>query len=384
MAVVISEQTLTSETPAVYGRVEYSSYRSGNNMVYNLTVYMYCKSTGGWRNNRWAARLWVNGSQVWSNQTIKAQTSGTIGTTVYSASTGNLSYAINSGTISVQVQFADTAFSTSWSVNKDWGTYYGSLPVNSPVAPSAPSSATIPSSTAPDKTISVSWGACSGGTNGVTGYELAWSKNGGSNYTTIDVGNVTSYNLNLNSLGFVQNSVLKIAVRSYSTVNGTKYYSDYTYTGSTTTVFVAPSVPKSLSLNTAVEPIPTALYTGTWSAPNTTGTNGIGGYVIQWLKNGSNYGSEIDLGNVLTRNITLNETDFAPGDILSFKVRAYTIGQSNKYYSSYVTSGSITIVSDKYIYVSVNGAAFTKYKMYISVNGASFTEIKKEKFKTIT
>ena len=51
--------------------------------------------------------------------------------------------------------------------------------------------------------------------------------------------------------------------------------------------------------------------------------------------------------------------------------------------SAQVVSGTITIVSDKYIYVSVNGGTFDKKKMYISVNGGAFVEVKKEKFKTI-
>ena len=55
----------------------------------------------------------------------------------------------------------------------------------------------------------------------------------------------------------------------------------------------------------------------------------------------------------------------------------------NKYYSSYATSGEITIVSDKYIFVSFEGGAFDKRKMYISINGASFKEVKKDKFNVI-
>ena len=55
----------------------------------------------------------------------------------------------------------------------------------------------------------------------------------------------------------------------------------------------------------------------------------------------------------------------------------------NKYYSNYVTSGTITIVSDKFIYISQNGGSFIKYKAYISVNGGGFKEIKKEKLKVI-
>ena len=47
------------------------------------------------------------------------------------------------------------------------------------------------------------------------------------------------------------------------------------------------------------------------------------------------------------------------------------------------SSNTITVVSDKYIYVSQNGGGFTRYKMYTSQNGGSFVEVKKEKFKVI-
>ena len=52
--------------------------------------------------------------------------------------------------------------------------------------------------------------------------------------------------------------------------------------------------------------------------------------------------------------------------------------------SAQVVSSSITMVSDKFIYLSQNGGTFTKYKVYISVNGGSFTEVKKEKLKIIS
>lgn len=486
MATVISQKTLTSSNPAVYGQVDYSSYRSGNYMVYTISVSAWITSSGGWRNNRWACQLKVNGEWVWDNQTIKAKTSGAIGTGWKTATTGELWYATNSGSISVWVKYADTGGSSSWSIHENWGEYTGSLPVTAPSAPSAPSSCSIPSAVAPDKSASISWPAASGGTNGVSGYQLAWSKDGGSNYNYVDVSG-TSYSLDLGNNGFVNGSVLKCAIRSYSTVNGTRYYSGWTYSGSTTTNFVAPSVPSSitipssaapdktisiswgtssggsngvggyrleyskdggstwtgvdvsgtsysLNLNSAgfvqgsvlkarvraytvgqsnryysgyktsgtittnfvapgaptglgltyaeEEPIPSATFTATWTAPQNGGTNGVKGYKIQWLKNGSNYGSEQTV-TTTSKSITISEDDFQPGDKISFKVRAYTTGQSNNYYSGYTTSGSITIVSDKYIFVSQNGGAFTKYKMYISVNGAAFKEVKKEKFRVI-
>ena len=132
MATAISQKTLTSEMPPVYGSVTYTSSRSGNDMVYNITVNMWITRSGGWRNNRWAARLWVNDEMIWDNQTIKAKTSGAIGTAVRSSSvTVTVSNKL-SGTVPLKVQFADTGLSNSWVVNKDWGDYPGTLEVLPP------------------------------------------------------------------------------------------------------------------------------------------------------------------------------------------------------------------------------------------------------------
>lgn len=275
------------------------------------------------------------------------------------------------------------AYSTinSTRYRSDWK-YSGTTTTNF-VAPSAPSSATIPSSIAPDKTASLSWASTSGGTNGVKGYQWQYSKDGGSNWTSGGTTTGTTASLNLNTAGFVHGSRLALRVRAYTTGQGTNYYSGWKTSGVTTTNFVAPSAPRSVSVGTDMEePIPTGTYKGTWTAPSDGGTNGVSGYRVQWLKNGSNLGSEYDdSASPATKDVT--EADIQPGDTISFKVRAYTIGQNTRYYSGYTTSGTITIVSDKFIFISQNGGTFDKYKAFISVNGADFKEIKKEKLKVI-
>lgn len=388
MAVVQNWLKIDSGSPALFLKIEYDYYRSGNNMYYDVYVRMGCieSSSGAYRNNRWATRIKVNGDYVETNGTVKPRTSSAIGSTVYTYSKKGIAVPINSGTVALSVEIADTGFSTNWSVSKNWGTRgYGMATIN-PVAPSAPASVSIPGSIAPDKTASNSWSTSSGGTNGVGGYEVAWSKNGGSSWSYVDVGYTHAFILNLNSNGFVHGSVLRLAVRSYTTVNGVRYYSSYTYSGNTKTLFIAPGAPGTLALKTqpdGQETIQNMTYRATYKEPGSGGSNGIGGYAVQWLKNGSNFGAEIDVGNVLLRDITTTEGTINVDDNLSFKVRAYTIGQGNKYYSGYLTSGTIKIISDKFIFVSLNGGAFNKYKMFISVNGGTFKEVKKEKFKTV-
>lgn len=270
---------------------------------------------------------------------------------------------------------AGTRFYSAW-------TYSGNT-TTSFVAPSAPSTVTIPSSIAPDKTASISWSAASGGSNGVKGYAYQWSKDGGSTWSTEATTTSTSTSLNLNTNGFVNGSKLAFRVRAYTTGQGNNYYSAYKTSSITTTSFIAPTVPQSQVISYDMsEPIPTGIYKASWKVPTNTGTNGVSGYRIQWLKNGQNFGDEYDVAGVTTQKTT-TEANIQPGDTISFKVRAYTIGQNARYYSGYVTSGAITIVSDKFIYLSQNGGSFIKYKAYISVNGGTFTEIKKEKLRVI-
>lgn len=302
--------------------------------------------------------------------------------------TTNRSYSLNLDTLGFEHGSKLTCAVRAYSIVNNI-TYYGPWKYSGTittnfVAPSAPATVTIPSSIAPDKTASISWAAASGGTNGVKGYKWEFSRDGGS--TWVDGGKVTSgtsASLNLNTNGFVHGSKLAVRVRAYTQGHGVNYYSGYKTSGSITTSFVAPSAPQTAGVNTDMpEPIPTGTYKGGWSAPASTGSNGISGYRVQWLKNGANFGSEYDVNGISTTKATTEDT-IQPGDTISFKVRAYTIGQNNRYYGGYTTSGIITIVSDKFIYISQNGGSFTKYKAFISVNGGSFTEIKKEKLKVI-
>ena len=368
-----------------YCTAYYDRSRSGNTMNYTLTVGFRMGDNSAYCTYRWLVQVRIWNGSSWStldNKEIKGSGGGTIGKTYY---WGTWTWSRNTNTDASEVQVIWKNYNynyTDMGTNWGWATagYLGAI---TPSGPSAPSSAVIPSAIAPDKIANLSWGSASGGTNGVSGYAWSWSKNGGSNWSGEMTTTGRSASLNLDTNGFIQNSQLKLRVRAYSTVNGVNYYSGYTQSGVTTTVFVAPDTPRSLALvfNTE-EPIPTATYTGSWVIPSSTGTNGVSGYTILWRKNDSTYVSDVDIGNTTSYSYTLTE-NYAVGDTISFGVRAYTIGQGNKYYSPYIYSGTITIVSDKFIFVSINNGAFNKHKMYISINGGTFKEVKKNKFKII-
>ena len=164
----------------------------------------------------------------------------------------------------------------------------------------------------------------------------------------------------------------------------------YTGVSSFTTGFTNPGAPSNLKIAyNKNEPIPTAAYTFSWDA-GSAGSKPIAGYRFRLYKNNSEILMEDTESTATSKTINGADYNFAVGDVIKFGLYSYSKDWAgNKHFngggsgSAQVVSGTITIVSDKYIYVSVNGGTFDKKKMYISVNGGSFIEVKKEKFKTI-
>ena len=164
----------------------------------------------------------------------------------------------------------------------------------------------------------------------------------------------------------------------------------YTGVSSFTTGFTNPGAPSNLKIAyNKNEPIPTAAYTFSWDA-GSAGSKPIAGYRFRLYKNNTEILMEDTESTATSKTINGADYNFAVGDVIKFGLYSYSKDWAgNKHFngggtgSAQVVSGTITIVSDKYIYVSVNGGTFDKKKMYISVNGGAFIEVKKEKFKTI-
>ena len=164
----------------------------------------------------------------------------------------------------------------------------------------------------------------------------------------------------------------------------------YTGVSSFTTGFTNPGAPSNLKIAyNKNEPIPTAAYTFSWDA-GSAGSKPIAGYRFRLYKNNTEILMEDTESTATSKTINGADYNFAVGDVIKFGLYSYSKDWAgNKHLngggagSAQVVSGTITIVSDKYIYVSVNGGTFDKKKMYISVNGGAFIEVKKEKFKTI-
>ena len=165
----------------------------------------------------------------------------------------------------------------------------------------------------------------------------------------------------------------------------------YTNVASFTTSYTNPGAPgKPVLSYDQTEPIPKAKLTASWLAASP-GSTPIAGYRIRLYKNGNEI-TMIDTENASV-SYTFNSFEsygFEPGDVVQVGIYSYSKdwagtkhfngGGSN---GSQVYSNTLTIISDKFIYVSVNGGAFDKYKMYVSQDGGSFVEVKKEKFKVI-
>lgn len=165
----------------------------------------------------------------------------------------------------------------------------------------------------------------------------------------------------------------------------------YTAVKSITTTFTDPSAPSNLRIECSnPEPIIAADYTFKWNAAGA-GSTAVAGYRLRIYKN------DVELESIDTESTSTQYTinaaakGFTVGDRLKFGLYSYSKDWAgNKHFngggsgSAQVISSAVTMVSDKFIYLSENGGTFTKYKVYISVNGGSFTEIKKEKLKIIS
>lgn len=165
----------------------------------------------------------------------------------------------------------------------------------------------------------------------------------------------------------------------------------YTNVASFTTAYYNPGAPgKPVLSYDQTEPIPKAKLTASWLAAST-GSTAVAGYRIRLYKNGT----EVTMIDTESTGVsyTFNSFEsygFEPGDVAQVGIYSYSKDWAgNKHFngggssSAQVYSNTLTIISDKFIYASVNGGAFDKYKMYVSQDGGSFVEVKKEKFKVI-
>lgn len=204
--------------------------------------------------------------------------------------------------------------------------------------------------------------------------------NFGSVLQTIYARNGTFSNLDANRKYYVRGSDANDAGRVYTNV------------GSFTTSFTNPGAPGRpyLSYNQS-EPIPSAVLKAVWTAASA-GSTPIAGYRIRLFKNNVEV-SSVDTDSTSTTYTfgSFENLGFQPGDVAKVGIYSYSLDWNGEQHfngggnagSQVYSSNTVTVVSDKYVYVSQNGGNFNKYKIYISINGADFKEVKKEYFKVI-
>ena len=166
----------------------------------------------------------------------------------------------------------------------------------------------------------------------------------------------------------------------------------YTNTLSVTTSFTNPGAPGRPYLRyNQSEPIPSAVLRAVWTTASA-GSTPVAGYRIRLFKN------NIEVSSVDTNNIStvytfgsFEDLGFQPGDVAKVGIYSYSLDWSGEQHfngggsadSQVYSSNTVTVVSDKYVYVSQNGGNFNKYEIYISINGGNFIEVTKDKLKII-
>lgn len=341
--------------------------RNGTSVSFEYRAYIY-QSTSTWSTNTWA--LWIEGTQY----NVKGTSQSSQNTKYYTSwrsKTITLGVGTSSTTIGVGVN------GTVWSPTSAKGTV--NLTLSGLPTCSKPSLNAVSISSISDKSAYVSFSVSNNNNGSITGKGIQISE---SNFGTVVK---SSSNYSDTFTGLTPNKTYY--VRGYaSNAAGTSY----TAVKSFTTGFTDPGAPSNLKITyDKNEPIPTANYTFSWSA-GTAGSTAIAGYRFRLYKNNTEVACIDTESTATSKTINGANYNFAVGDVIKFGLYSYSKDWAgNKHFngggasSAHVISGTITIVSDKYIYVSVNGGTFDKKKMYISVNGGAFIEVKKEKFKTI-
>lgn len=344
--------------------------RNGTTVSFQYRAYIY-QTASTWSNNTWA--LWVEGKR----NVVKKSGAHSSKNTKYYTQWYNkkVSLATNSSYTTVRVGVAGKNFAAS-SPNG-----YVTLKVNGLPTASAPSLSGLSITNIADKSANASFNINSSNNASVTDSYIDLSlTNFGQVVKTIRSRSGTFTGLDPNRTYYARGNAVNQAGRSYTAVKSFK------------TTFINPGFPgkPTLSYN-QTEPIPRSNITASWSKASN-GSTAVSGYRIRLWKN------DVEVDNIDTEsantsytfNKTLEEYGFIPGDKVKVGIYSYSKDwEGNKFFNgggtttSQVFSDSLTVVSDKYIYASINGSAFNKYKMYVSINGGSFQEVRKEKFKVI-
>ncbi|WP_243151798.1 fibronectin type III domain-containing protein [Clostridium sp. MD294] len=199
---------------------------------------------------------------------------------VYSgASTSYTDYGLNSSTTRVQyrVKAVNSGGSSSYKTGSSATVYYS----KPNVAPTVPSSITVPATVYGGRAFTVSWGKSTDSDGNLSGYKLEKSINGGSTWTQIYQGSSTSTSI---TLAFGEATQVMFRVRAYDSSGA---HSGYKASGTSTVVNnKAPTAPQSIT-------VPLNIYGGktavvTWTAATDSDGN-LSGYILERSVNSGTY-----------------------------------------------------------------------------------------------
>lgn len=358
---------------AIVGAEVRNVSRNGTSVYFEYRAYIY-QSTSTYSYNSWA--LWVEGNKntVFNSSNGSYHTSqNTKYYTGWYGKTVTLGVSSTSTTVSIGVN------GKLWNPSSPNG--YVDLTLSGLPTCSAPTLSGISTSELSDTSVKASFSVTSSNNGTVNDHYIdIFTDSACTNKVgTISSNSGTFIGLNPNRTYYIRGNASNAAGRSYTAVK------------SITTTFTNPGAPSNLKITCSnPEPIIAANYTFSWNA-GSAGSTAIAGYRLRIYKNGTEIEC-IDTESTGT-SYTINAQDkgFAVGDVMSFGLYSYSKDwANNKHFngggagSAQVTSSGVTMVSDKFVYLSQNGGTFTKYKVYISVSGGTFTEVKKEKLKIIS
>lgn len=342
--------------------------RNGTSVYFEYRAYIY-QSTSTYSTNTWA--LWVEGNQ----NNVKGRGASSQGTKYYTGWYGK-SVSLGVGTSSTSVSIGVNG--NAWNPSSPAG--HVTLTLSGLPTCSSPSLSALSISNVSDTSAKIEFSITNSNNGSVTDSYIDIFRDSGlkDKAATISSRSGTFTGLDPNRTYWARGNAANAAGRSYT---GTKSF---------TTGFINPGAPSNLKIECSNdEPIINAQYTLKWTA-GSAGSKPISGYRLRIYKNDAEY-LMVDTESTDTEYVfDMSTSDFQVGDEFKFGLYSYSKDWNNgKHFNgggastSQVLSGKIIIVSDKYIYVSLNGDAFDKRKMYISINGDSFKEVKKEKFKII-
>lgn len=352
--------------PAIVGAEIRNVSRNGRRVYFEYRAYLY-QSSDVWSTDVWA--VWTEGNRY----VVKDGSQSSMYVKYYGGWVGK-SVDLDPGASKCNISVG-----TQGNNYNPWDPGYVTLTVYDLPTCSKPSLSALSISNVSDTSAYISFNINNTNNGSVSDSYIDLSlSNFGSVVKSIDSRDGTFTGLDPNRTYYVRGSAANAAGRSYTDVS------------SFTTGFTDPGAPSNLKIAyNKNEPIPTTAYTFSWDA-GSAGSKPIAGYRFILYKNNTEILMEDTESTATSKTINGADYNFAVGDVIKFGLYSYSKDwDGNKHLngdgvgSAQVVSGTITIVSDKYIYVSVNGGTFDKKKMYISVNGGAFVEVKKEKFKTI-